>query len=51
MHPDVKQAYVIWGASTQGGSPKPPLDGKDAGVNAVAVAPMPLDQMLAAYFP
>jgi hypothetical protein len=51
MHPDVKHAYVIWGASTQGGSPSPPLDGKDAGVNAVAVSPMPLGKMLAAYFP
>ena len=51
MHTDVPDAYVIWGASTQGGPPDPPLDGTDAGTNAVGVAVgMPLDAMLAAYF-
>lgn len=51
MHADVADAYVIWGASTQGRPPGPPLTGTDAGTNAVAVAPgMRLDAMLAAYF-
>ena len=51
MHADVPDAYVIWGASTQGGAPDPPLDGSDAGTNAVGVAAgLPLDAMLAAYF-
>ena len=51
MHTDVPDGYVIWGASTQGGPPGPPLTGTDAGTNAVAVAPgMRLDALLAAYF-
>jgi hypothetical protein len=50
MHKDVQEAYVIWGASTQGRSPKPPLDGRDAGTNSVGVAAMPLTQMLSSYF-
>ena len=52
MHAAVNDsAYVIWGASTQGGPPLPPLTGSDAGTNAVGVAPMALTEMLAAYFP
>jgi hypothetical protein len=51
MHKDVETAYLIWGASTQGGRPQPPLDGTDASTNSVATAAMPLDQLLAAYFP
>lgn len=52
MHANVSdKAYVIWGASTQGGPPKPPLTGTDAGTNAVGVAPMALTEMLAGYFP
>ena len=51
MHVDVLDAYVIWGASTQGRPPGLPLTGSDAGTNAVAVAAgMRLDAMLAAYF-
>lgn len=52
MHTDVGESYVIWGASTQGGPPGPPLTGSDAGTNAVAVADgLRLDELLAAYFP
>lgn len=51
MHADVTEAYVIWGASTQGRPPKSPLTGTDAGTNAVGVAPMPLTTMLTRYFP
>lgn len=52
MHPDVKDAYVIWGASTQGKPPDPPLTGHDAGVNVVGVRrDMPLTELLATYFP
>lgn len=50
MHANVSSAYVIWGASTQGGPPRPPLTGSSAGTNAVGIAPMPLTELLAAYF-
>lgn len=50
MHVDVTTAHLIWGASTQGRPPKPPLDGTDASTNSVATAPMPLTELLAAYF-
>lgn len=50
MHSDVKQAYVIWGASTQGGPPHPPLNGKDAGTNSLGISSMALPDMLSAYF-
>lgn len=50
MHPDLNVSYVIWGVSTQGRAPSPPLTGHDAGANAVAVANMPLDKLLMAYF-
>eukprot|EP00051_Salpingoeca_urceolata_P016628 m.222144 g.222144 ORF g.222144 m.222144 type:complete len:384 (+) comp18732_c1_seq9:288-1439(+) len=51
MHGDVKESWVLWGGSTQGGHPAPPLDGTDAGVNVVATANMPLTDLLAKYFP
>lgn len=52
MHPDVKDSYVIWGASTQGKPPDSPLTGHDAGVNVVGVRRgMPLTELLASYFP
>ena len=52
MHRDVANAsYVIWGASTQGRAPALPLTGTDAGTNAIAVAQVPLDALLASYFP
>ena len=50
LHPDVNESYLIWGASTQGRRPDPPLTGSDAGTNAVATAGVPLDQLLMAYF-
>lgn len=52
MHEGVGNAsWVVWGASTQGRPPGPPLDGTDAGTNSVAKADMPLYALLAAYFP
>ena len=50
MHRDVTSSYIIWGASTQGRHPAPPLTGTDASTNSVATAAMPLDELLAAYF-
>jgi hypothetical protein len=50
MHADVASAHLIWGASTQGRRPLPPLDGSDASTNSVATAAMPLTELLAAYF-
>jgi hypothetical protein len=52
LHANVSDAaYIIWGASTQGRPPKPPLTGTDAGTNAVAIAQgLPLWEMLSAYF-
>jgi hypothetical protein len=51
MHKGVPNAYVVWGASTQGGPPSPPLDGTDASTNSVGVATnMTLVGLLAAYF-
>ncbi len=52
QHADVPDAYVIWGASTQGRPPLPPLTGTDASTNSVGVARgLPLQALLAAYFP
>lgn len=52
MHANISaEAYIVWGASTQGRAPHPPLTGSDGGTNAVGVAPMALTEMLAAYFP
>ena len=51
MHTNVTTSYVIWGASTQGRAPSPPLDGSDAGTNSVGTADVPLPQLLAQYFP
>lgn len=51
MHRNVTEAFVIWGASTQGHPPGPPLTGSDASTNSVATAAQPLDRLLAAYFP
>jgi hypothetical protein len=50
MHTDVAESIVIWGASTQGGPPLPPLTGTSAQSNSVGTAPMPLVALLAAYF-
>ena len=51
MHPDVQDAYVIWGASTQGSPPDAPLTGSDAGVNVVGIKKgLPLTELLASYF-
>ena len=50
LHADVRATYVIWGASTQGESPGPPLTGTDAGTNAVGVGVLPLDDFLGTYF-
>lgn len=52
MHVDVPDSYVVWGASTQGRAPSPPLTGTDASTNSVGVAHgMQLQELLAAYFP
>ena len=50
MHSAVNSSIVIWGASTQGGPPAPPLDGTGASSNSIGVAPVPLTQLLASYF-
>ena len=51
MHADLSNiSYVIWGASTQGRVPQPPLTGSDASTNSIGVAAMPLIDLLAAYF-
>jgi len=52
QHAAVPDAYVIWGASTQGRAPAPPLTGTDASTNSVGVARgVQLQALLAAYFP
>ena len=51
MHANVTQSFVVWGASTQGRAPEPPLDGTDAGTNSLGTADVPLHQLLAKYFP
>ena len=52
QHVNVSDAWVIWGASTQGGRPDPPLDGTDASTNSVAWKQgKTLNQLLASYFP
>ena len=52
MHVDVPDAWVTWGASTQGGPPSPPLTGSQAATNSVGVARgVQLQALLAAYFP
>ena len=50
MHANVTTAYVVWGASTQGRPPGPPLNGPDAGTNSIGTADMPLHEMLTKYF-
>ena len=45
------RSIIIWGASTQGRPPSPPLDGTDASTNSVATISLPLHAMLASYFP
>ncbi len=50
LHANVSTAYVIWGASTQGRPPGPPLNGPDAGTNSIGTADMPLHELLAKYF-
>ena len=45
-------AWLIWGASTQGRPPDAPLDGTDASTNSVAWQQgRTLNALLAAYFP
>jgi hypothetical protein len=52
QHVDVTDAWVIWGASTQGRRPDPPLDGTDASTNSVAWKQgSTLNALLASYFP
>ena len=52
MHAAVPDAWLVWGASTQGRRPAPPLTGTDASTNSVARASgVPLQDLLAAYFP
>ena len=51
MHANVSTSYIVWGASTQGRPPGPPLDGNDAGTNSLGTAAMPLHELLANYFP
>jgi len=52
QHVDVTDAWVIWGADTQGGAPAPPLDGSDAGTNSVGRRlGSTLNELLALYFP
>eukprot|EP00039_Didymoeca_costata_P007837 m.104457 g.104457 ORF g.104457 m.104457 type:complete len:145 (-) comp13843_c0_seq2:18-452(-) len=51
IHENVSDTYIIWGASTQGRSPKPPLTGTDAGTNVVGMARgVPLQHFLPLYF-
>lgn len=51
MHSNVSNiSYIIWGASTQGQKPEPPLTGSDAGTNAVATANVSLVELLSTYF-
>jgi hypothetical protein len=44
------KSYVIWGAGTQGGTPKPPLTRANHCANVVATAAMSLPELLAAQF-
>lgn len=51
QHHDVPDTWIIWGASTQGRAPKPPLTGTDASTNSVATKTgMTLNALLSAYF-
>ncbi len=50
-HADAPDAFVIWGASTQGRVPFPPLTGTDASTNSIGVARgVQLQDLLAKYF-
>lgn len=51
MDPLVNGSYVIWGASTQGGAPKPPVPRNQSQTNAVGTSPQKLAELLDAFFP
>ena len=50
MDPSVKEGYVVWGASTQGGAPRPPVPRNQTCANVVGTSTMPLPEMLDAFF-
>lgn len=47
----VNGSYVIWGASTQGGAPDPPVPRNQSQTNVVGTSPQPLAELLDAFFP
>jgi len=48
MTEELNESWLVWGASTQGGKPKPPV--MHGSTNAVGHATMPLSQLLEKYF-
>lgn len=52
QHVNITDAWIIWGASTQGRAPYPPLDGTDASTNSIGWKQgSTLNALLASYFP
>jgi len=51
MDPSVEGSYMVWGASTQGRAPKPPVPRNQSCVNVVGTSPLKLPALLDAFFP
>ena len=47
---NVTSSYLVWGASTQGGAPKPPVPHNQSCVNVVGTSPLKLPELLDAFF-
>jgi hypothetical protein len=50
MDPAVNGSFLVWGASTQGGAPKPPVPHNQSCVNVVGTSPLKLPELLDAFF-
>ena len=51
MDPAVEGSYLVWGASTQGSTPKPPVPRNQSCANVVGTSTMKLPELLDAFFP
>ena len=50
MDPTVNGSFLVWGASTQGGKPDPPVPHNQSCVNAVGTSALKLPELLDAFF-
>ena len=51
MDDSVNGSYIVWGASTQGRPPNPPVPKNQSCVNVVGTSALKLPELLDAFFP